>query len=330
MPEPPPRLSRRAALGRLALGGTLALAALAGCEPAAPTNPRAQARRALADARTPRVVALSPALAITLRDMGLEGTIVGRHAWDFILDPALPICGDQTGIDYEALLTVEPTHVLIEWGSRELPPRLVELAARHEWTLRSFRLLTLDDIEAAAADLYDMLRTQRGDPRPFAATDLALAMQEAWSRAETDLAPAGRVLLLGAIDPPAALGPGSFHDQLLRRLGATPAIDAARGSPWMVLDLEDVRAIAPDAIILFRPRPMGKPAPPPPAPAALISAMGRLGQMPVPAITSGRVALIDHPLGLTPSTALIDISHELRRLLEPWAAQPITNPPPPL
>ena len=61
-----------------------------------------------AAAGTPRIAAISPALAITLRDLGLAGSIVGRHAWDMALDLSVPMVLDSGRIRAE-LGYAEPT-----------------------------------------------------------------------------------------------------------------------------------------------------------------------------------------------------------------------------
>lgn len=259
---------------------------------------------------TPRIVALSPALAIMLRDLGVADQIVGRHGWDMVLDKSVPVCGDQAGIDYEALLRASPTSVLLEWGSRPLPARLDELAADGHWKVANYTLLTLDEMTAAAADLH-----RRFAP---AGPDLAAKMTQAWSRRGDGFARAGRVLLLLSADPPAALGPGSFHQQILERIGGTPAI--AEGKPYVTLDAEDVLRLGPDAILLIVPRAMDAPARTAPASPEEVRAMlGRLGSLEIPAIRTGRLALIDDPLSLTPSSAMIGFADELARILEGWS-----------
>src|SRR5262245_61348101 len=111
----------------------------------------------------PRIVALSPAVAVILRDLGLADRIVGRHGYDFVLNKSVPVCGDQAGgIDYETLLRARPTHVLIESGARETPGRLTELAEEHHWAVESLRMLTLDDIEHTARRLGETFVIGRG------------------------------------------------------------------------------------------------------------------------------------------------------------------------
>jgi hypothetical protein len=122
--------------------------------PAAPRQPNsAPGTSSREQTGVPRIVALRPALAIILRDLGLESHIVGRHAYDMVLPPSVPVCGNQTGIDYEALIGVQPTDVLLQWGRRELPGRLQTLAREHRWAVSDYELLALDDVLSTTADL---------------------------------------------------------------------------------------------------------------------------------------------------------------------------------
>lgn len=254
---------------------------------------------------TPRVVVLSPAAGVTLRDMGLEGWVVGRHGFDLALDPSLPVCGDQGGIDYEALLRVRPTHVVIQWGSRELPGRLTSLARERGWVIENYNPLSLSEIDAASASLARALGVEASRAPSVSA---ALAGME---RAGYG----GRVLLLAGVDPPAALGPGSFHHDMLVALGAKPALE--RGGPWVTLDAEDVRNLSPDAMLLILPRAPGAPGGPGGRGAAQ-ERLGRLGTLDVPAVREGRVAVIDDPLAHTPSTAMIGVAGEMAGVLRGW------------
>lgn len=266
----------------------------------------------------PRLVALSPAIAIMLKDLGREDLVVGRHAFDMVLPKTVPVCGDQQGIDYESLLSVRPTDVLMQWGARDLPPRLVELSRQNGWAVADYRLLALDDVVAAAADLASHYGGSAG---------LVERMRAAWAPHPGRFTAAGRVLLLESVDPPAALGPGSFHQQILERIGGTPAI--ARGKPYMTLDAEAVLAMAPDAIIVLAPREAGA-EPVAWTPEQVRARLGRLGELDIPAVKNGRLAVIDDPLGLTPSTALLGVTDKMERMLGAWVeGKPQANPGPP-
>ncbi len=258
----------------------------------------------------PRLVVLSPALAVILRDVGAENLMVGRHDFDQVFTD-LPACGHQGGIDYERLLTLGPTHVLIEWGSRDLPPRLVSLAEANGWTIERFEIRTLDDILTAA----EALEAEFG--RKPIAEPIRVSLEKAWARSDVPLGRVGRVLLLAATGPPGALGPGSFHYEILERLGATPAM--TKGGPWVELDAEDIIALSPDAIVLVVPRPNG------PGVGAVgadaVAELGGIGSLDIPAVRSEQVAVLDGVSYLTPSTAMGDFARDLRSVLEGWAEE---------
>jgi ABC-type hemin transport system substrate-binding protein len=295
-----------------------AMAGLAGCGER--TRPPDAAPDA--DDKAARIAVLSPAIAVMLRDLDLQDRVVARHAWDLALDPSLPVAGDQTGLDYETLLRARPTHILLEWGSRPLPPRLEDLARRQGWTIHNYRLLTLDDVQRAARDLHE--RFAQGDA---AWDDTALARRMGAALApRPGLERAGRILLLHSSRPPAALGPGSAHHQVLEALGAIPAV--TQGSPFISMDVEDVLRLSPDGILLITASggpPSGDDRDGDPQP------FGRLASLPIPAAMRGRLAVIDHPLNHLPSTSLIEVAERIATVLEGWAGSEAaeTSEPPP-
>ena len=53
----------------------------------------------------------------------------------------------------------------------------------------------------------------------------------------------------------------------------------------------------------------------------MIALLGRAAELNVPAIKNKRVAVIDDPLGLTPSTAMIGVADELAGIVMDWGTQ---------
>lgn len=301
------------------------LAMLVGCG----RSPAPPPPSAATDPGQPRVVVLSPALAVTMKDLGLARLAVGRHGYDLALDPALPVCGDQAGIDYETLLRARPTHILLQWGARDLPPRLDELAADHGWIVQNFEVLTLNDIRTSAVEMHDLLvgpdlqRTQDrppgNDPVPAAieGPPLLAEMERAFRVRGTGFAGAGRVLILTSTSPASAVGPGSFHHQVLEAIGGRPALTA--GGPYQELDGEDVIHLAPDAIVLLLPRaPSAAPRNATLTAAEIDALLGPLASLPIPAVRSRRVAIIDDPLCLLPSSSMILVADRLAEILTEW------------
>lgn len=270
---------------------------------------------------TLRIAALSPAVAIIVRDLGHEREIVARHAFDMVLTPAIPVAGDQADLNYEALLSVAPTHVITQWGSRQLPDHLTSLASEYGWKLHETTLLTVADLRREVRDIDAALNPNASEPSRECAALLRRLDEVLRPR---DSAPrAGRVLLLAGIDPPGALGPGSWHHEVLVSIGAAPAFD--EGSPWITLDHERLTTLAPDAIVLLKPRTPGTPPPRGGVEAPLVGAdvsghLGRLGLLDLPAIRNSRLAMIDDPLALTPGTNLIALAEQLGAVLDAWAS----------
>jgi ABC-type Fe3+-hydroxamate transport system substrate-binding protein len=246
----------------------------------------------------PRIAVLSPAVADLLADLGLSDRIVARHAFDRFSEQTLPVVGDQSGVDYERLLRVRPTHVLLEWGAPEPPARLASLAADRGWVVHDFPLLTLSDIRDATAVLGELFAAHE------VASELLAQMDAAWAVHDGLDVSAGRTLPLYWTNPVGVAGPGSFHHQLLEVIGVTLAI--TEGNPYITLDPADLLRLDPDTIVLFAP---GVDV------SALDDALAPLDDLHLRAVDSGRVVLINHPKCLTPSAAMIDVANQTAEAL---------------
>jgi len=250
-----------------------------------------------------RLAVLSPASAVILRNLGREDSVAARHGFDIVLDPALPVAGDQAGLDYETLLRTDPTDIILEQSAQEIPVKLEEFAEKHGWRVHTIPMVSLMDIRDAIGTL-DAISSGTGE-----GTDAGAAMLTRFDRAilerPTSAKPLGRVLLLTWTDPIGVMGPASFHFELLAALGATPIPET--GAMYMTIDAEDVLRMDPDSIVLLMPgRKDGK----------IEEALGPLADIHLRAVEEGRTVLINHPLGLTPSTSMIDLADELVRACE--------------
>jgi ABC-type Fe3+-hydroxamate transport system substrate-binding protein len=275
-----------------------------------------------------RIAALAPAIAVILRDLGHEDTIVARHDFDLICPDSIPKAGSSLGWDLEALIAARPTHLIMQRSeTAPIPGTLTAAADEHGWTIMARPLDTLDDVANLADDLHYLIDgPPERDPTILDPTESLAHTQpsERLARAWRDRGPiadrAGRVLILGSLDPPAAMGPGSFHHQLITRMGMTPAI--TDGAMWIELDYEGLIALAPDAILVFSPRQRADDArfglPEPTIGNSAFETLGPIADLPIPAIDHERVAVIDHPLALLPSTALADVALEIERVLGSW------------
>lgn len=253
----------------------------------------------------PRIVALSPGVAETLGSLGLGDALVGRHAFDDFSPSDIPAVGDQSGIDYEALLRVRPTHVLLEKSAAGAPPRLLELASARSFEVREVPMLSLGDIRAAIERLPGVVGAPHADEQSIG---LLTRFDAAIARAPGFDARAGRMLALYWTRPVGAAGPGSYHAEIIVALGGKLALDG--GAPYRQLDPEDVRRLDPDSIALFIPDADS---------ARLDELLGALGSLDLRAVRQGRVALVNHPRCQTPGPAAIDVAESLRDAVLAWS-----------
>ncbi len=306
----------------LAVIGAVGLTCAAGCERrAAPVVPSGHVR----------VVALAPAFAQMLRASGAGRALVGRHAYDAWSEASLAVCGDQAGVDYERLVALLPTHIVVQRDATPTAPRLVKLAAERGWVLIELPLLTLGDVERAGERMAALAREAGAVQVERAGAFAALKVPEGGTFS-------GTVLLLHGIDPPTALGPGSYHYELLVRVGGVPALKT--GGPYVTLDAESVARLNPGAIVLIQPTRVGLarvgPARVGPALAGgesapargpehqqstraeAIKRLGVLAKLDLEAVRAGRVWLIDDEMALVPGTNLAATGGELSAVLQRW------------
>ena len=271
-----------------------------------------------------RLAVLSPALAVILRDLGLGDRIIARHGFDIWSEQSLPVVGDQAGIDYEALIRSDPSAVLLEWGRREIPARLQDLARERSWEIVNCSTLSLADIRETTRRLWAFTpecRSASNVEKAWTESRMGAELARAWSprAAPAGIDRVGKVLLLISTDPvAAALGPGSSHAEILGLVGGTSALH--KGLPYQELDAEDVLRLDPGAIVLLRPRTPGGSPSAAPLEERLTVALGPLAKLGLRAVREKRVAILDDPLLLLPSTSLIAYADRLAETLAAFAA----------
>lgn len=273
-----------------------------GCEDRSYTRP---------DPQTKRVVSLSPAITQILIDLDQAERLVGVAANDPAAPDGLPVLGRFPDVDYEALVQAQPTDVFIQPSGGNVPDRLLELSREHGWRLHTYQFRNVKDVLDA---LYDPTATnqykQIGGALdiPLTAGDLAARIQERLEALAklTAEEKAPRVLLLHALDPPGAVGPKTFLDDLLAFAGGLNVLfDAEEDYP--VLDRETIVALKPDVIILLGQS--GSDALPP-----------LLKGLDIPAVRDKNIGYLDDPLALLPSSSMPRVTAKLTKLLHPTLA----------
>src|SRR5262245_61670957 len=151
----------------------------------------------------PRIISLSPAISRTLVDFGLADRVVGRTPHCDALDRSIPVVGDLLNVDYEQIIRLNPTHILVQPPASGADPHLLELAKQRAWKVGQWHLNGRDDIEQMVRELPGALFV---DGSPELAGAMAKSAEILNSIAEA-LSPGtqplfrGRTLMISAVDP---------------------------------------------------------------------------------------------------------------------------------
>ena len=292
-----------------------------GCDnQSSPASPPPDANAAQTDG--PRLVTLAPALSQMLVDLGLSDAIVGVSEHDAAAPPGLPIVGNYTAVDTEALLAVKPTHVLMMAGPAGAPPRLRELAEQGLFKLSVFPFpLSVPDIERVLVDDTQNdqpdLGSSLGVTQQAMALKLKLLKQLAAIQSATADQPKPNVLLVLGTQPTVlASGPGTVHNELLDFAGGlNAAADATVTAPEY--DRESLIALHPDVILLLMPN----------APALKDNdpRLAVFEGLPIPAVEHKRIYLLNDPLVLLPSTSVAGVCAEMAKAIHPDLTDAIDN-----
>ncbi len=257
----------------------------------------------------PRIASLSPAISRTLVDLGLGDRLVGRSRFCRAVDPAVPVVGDLTSVDYEILTRLKPTHVLLQPPLAGLDPELAHLARAQGWTLGIWPSLnSIDDIEKLLSELPGKLF-----PEPSAAyRDTRRRAAELLHSIEAALRPdgstlfQGRTLILSGLEPIMAFGHDTYMHDILTRLGARNSTKA-RG--WIQLSFEDVVRLDPEAVVLvLDTEPTGAPAP--------SRVLRPLAALHIAAVREQRLRILAHPDALLPSSGVVGVADAMRDVLQ--------------
>ncbi len=237
-----------------------------------------------------------------LRDLGLEGQIVGVGQ----IDPAAPsraaIVGDFRQLDYEKLLSIRPTDILLQDTAKEpTSDRLLELARKHGWKITRIKLENVAGILLGLRQLGEALGLQAQAEKLAGDIELRLAAL----KKRTADRPHPRVLLVVSASPQwlAAAG-GTFLDEVLRAAGGVNALsDSAVLYPE--LDAEAVVALKPEVVVH-------------------IPYNQNRSPLVLPSGLEAKVLVLEDPLALLPSSSMPGVAEKLARLLH-GPAEPLNN-----
>ena len=262
-----------------------------------------------------RVVSLAPALTQMIVDLKAEKLLVAVGENDMAAPQGLPTVGPYPNYDKEAIVTVQPTHVLMMQPQAGVPNHLEQLAKSLGFRLVSYKYPSrLTEVGKILYDYNDALSPSF--PSQSQSMAYVLNRHERGSFLREVLLFGGltklnkrvadktrqRVLMVIDTNPViTAIGPDTVHGDLLRfMLNSDNAASASKRST-LEMDREMLLTANPDVILLLSPN----------APA--LRSVGEdprltvLEGMDIPAVTNERIVLIDNPLVLLPSTSLVHV-----------------------
>jgi ABC-type hemin transport system substrate-binding protein len=254
----------------------------------------------------------SPAITATLRDLGLADRLVGRSRFCEGVDD-VTVVGDLLDVDYETLVRLDPTHILVQPPSSGTDAGLLALAGERKWKVSAWSLAGLADVRTMLAELPSAIAPDPG-PLHQHTTERANAMLAEIDAAlapdprDNPIAACGRTLLVEKVNPILAFGRGSYLDQMFTAMGGENAVQI-EGYPE--LSLEDVIRLDPDTIIVVRSRADGLTA---------SSALGPIAAADLRAIREGRIGLLAHPDALLPGSGLGRAAEALKQVAESISA----------
>jgi ABC-type hemin transport system substrate-binding protein len=261
----------------------------------------------------PRIVSLSPAVSRTLLDLDLGDRVVGRSAFCAALPAEVPVVGNLHEVDYERLIRLEPTHVLVQPPSASGPdPQLQRLSDQEGWIIAHWTINSIEDIETVIRDLPAILYRDEPEEQVAAAGRAAELLNDIAVSLSPGADPSwrGRTLLVSDVEPVWVFGRGTYLHDILTAMGGTNAVSA---EGWVELSLEDIVRIDPEAMVIVRDRGTADVDP--------LEAAGPLARLSTTAARHGRIAVLWHPDAKLPSSGVIGVAEKMREVLESVGAR---------
>ncbi|HEY4330102.1 MAG TPA: ABC transporter substrate-binding protein, partial [Phycisphaerae bacterium] len=105
----------------------------------------------------PRIVSTVPAATLNLMLIGGDDRLVGISRFDKIFLPEseqdIPVAGDYEQVNYEQLVKLKPTVLIIQQAPSRISDRLKEFVRDHQIELLNMQFENVEDIWASAAAL---------------------------------------------------------------------------------------------------------------------------------------------------------------------------------
>ncbi len=181
-----------------------------------------------------RVVSMSPGITQTLVDLGLKKHIVGRSPFCNGIDESVPVVGDYYDVDFERLLSLKPTIVLVQETQAPKNTHLKRLSDDGAFCLHYWALDSIDDIKQTYSKASNIFTDS---PR-----DLAMSVRKVPKTERVLIVAQGSDVSAGL-----CFGSDTYLDDVIKSMGLDNALER---DGWVMLSLEDVAKLNPDRILI--------------------------------------------------------------------------------
>lgn len=200
----------------------------------------------------PRIVCTVPAATANLVELGATDKLVGVSRFDSLFLPEekknLPVIGDYDTLDYERVVALQPTAIILQTAEWKIPARLKELATAHHFEIINIRMDTIDDLWTTLGVLGKAAGAEKEAEHAIALAkaDLAELAKEVANQ------PRVKVLYAMSRSPMMVAGGKTFVDEMLTLAGGDN-VGRAAGESYPVIDPETLIKLAPDVLLVTAP-----------------------------------------------------------------------------
>jgi len=200
----------------------------------------------------PRIVSTVPAATLNLVQIGAVDSLVGVSKFDTLFLPEskqnLPIVGDYENLNYERLMSLRPSVLVIQTSEPRMPARLKDLASKRRFEIVNIRL-------EAVGDLWNVVQTLGCISGREAGADAAIA------RAQRELVeiveqykdqPKPRVVYIVFSESLMIVGGETILDEMITMAGGEN-VGAQVGNGWPVINMEALVKLNPDVLLIGKP-----------------------------------------------------------------------------
>lgn len=201
-----------------------------------------------------RIISTVPAATLNIVQIGGVNTLVGVSKYDLASLPEnkrnLPVVGDYAQLNYELLLQLKPTALIIQMAPAKVSQRLREVTAAHGIELVNINVDTLDDLWGEV-ELLGRVTGHEAEARNQASKARAELAEIATQIARRAVGKP-RVLIEVTREPMLVVGSNTFLDEVVTMAGGVN-VGGKIGRGYPAISREVCVQLSPEVVLLSVP-----------------------------------------------------------------------------